>query len=387
MRRIAVFTATRAEYHLLSPVLRRINESKECILDLIVSGTHLSEKYGNTIGAIKKDGIPISKEIAVLDEYGMGNVNEIIAKVLVECGQYFKETRPDMLVVLGDRYEIMGVVLAAANALIPIAHIHGGETTEGAIDEAVRHSVTKFSQLHFACCEQYRHRIIQLGENPNLVYNCGALGVENILSQKLMLKDELAIELAFDLKKFCLVTFHPVTLEKETSVSQVVELYKALLTNSNYTYIITGANCDNGGNEINLFWERIAIENPDRFLFVPSLGMIRYLSAMKHCDMVIGNSSSGILETPTFEKPTINIGDRQKGRLRSRNIIDCEPSEKQITMAMKLASTDLFKESLIGMEQLYGDGHASEIIFNEIINNLDIGIDLKKSFYNISFGE
>lgn len=382
---ITVFTATRAEYHLLCPVIGRICEDDELCLDLIVSGTHLSEKYGNTVQEIVRDGYPIAETIKTIDDTGIINHDEIIAKTLLACSAHFERAKSDLLLVLGDRYELLGAVIAAMNAHIPIAHIHGGEITEGAIDEAIRHAVTKFSYLHFACCEAYRQRIIQLGEDPARVINAGALGVENILTQRLMSRETLESNLGFDLDKFCLVTFHPVTMEEGTATHQVCELYDALSEFKDYKYIVTGANADHGGREINEFWNDIGKRFSKQFLIIESLGMIRYLSAMSLCEMVIGNSSSGILEAPAFEKPTINIGDRQKGRIRAKSVIDCQPIKSEIVAAMRKGSESEFRESLSGMEQLYGNGTAGETILTEIKKALYNGINLKKSFYDIKF--
>lgn len=382
---ITVFTATRAEYHLLSPVIRRICDDEDLSLDLIVSGTHLSRKHGYTVQEIEKAGFPIAEKIKIIEEDEKVNPDLVIAKTLLTCSAHFEKVHSDLLLVLGDRYELLGVVIAAANAKIPIAHIHGGETTEGAIDEAVRHAVTKCSYLHFACCEVYRKRIIQLGEAPERVFNTGALGVENIRTQKLMTLADLQKSLGFTLDKFCLVTFHPVTLDNQTAISQVRELFEALDEFDQYKYIVTGANADKGGDEINEFWADIAAKYPEKYLVVESLGMIRYLSALNLCEIVIGNSSSGLLEAPSFEKPTINVGDRQKGRVRAKSIIDCQPIKSEIVAAMLKGGKREFCESLVGMEQLYGDGHASDAILTEIKKALVRGINLKKTFYDIRF--
>lgn len=382
---ITVFTATRAEYHLLSSVIRGICDDNDLSLDLVVSGTHLSKKHGYTVQEIEKEGFPIAERIITIEENEVIDPDKIIAKTLLACSAHFEKIHPDLLLVLGDRYELLGVVIAAANAKIPIAHIHGGETTEGVVDEAVRHAVTKFSYLHFACCEVYRKRIVQLGESPERVFNTGALGVENIRTQKLMTRAELQGNLGFNLDKFCLVTFHPITLDNENAIGQVQELFEALNEFDEYKYIVTGANADKGGNEINEFWADVAAKYPEKYLVVESLGMIRYLSAISLCEMVIGNSSSGLLEAPFFEKPTINVGDRQKGRVRAKSVIDCQPIKLEIVDAMLKGGKREFRESLIGMEQLYGDGNASNVILTEIKRALDSGINLKKSFYDIRF--
>ena len=384
MKIISVFTSSRAEYHLLYRVIKRINEDKELKLDLIVSGTHLSHEYGYTINQIEQDGFPIGIRIETL--YKNSSIDKIIAKTMVECGKHFKKIHSDFLIVLGDRYEILGPVIAASNALIPIAHIHGGETTEGAIDEAIRHAVTKFSYLHFPSCEAYRKRIIQLGEDPSRVFNSGSLGVENILKQKLISKKELEKSLNFELNRFCVVTFHPVTLERKTCISQINELLQAL-TKFNYKYIITKANADSGGSEINNFIQKFISNHGDNFILVDSLGMIRYLSALKYCEMVIGNSSSGLLEAPSFSIPTINIGDRQKGRISAKSVINCNPDEHSICDAIQLASSAAFRDGIKDMPQIYGNGQTSSIIIKEIKKALDKGVVLKKHFFDIDIKE
>lgn len=385
IKTISIFTATRAEYHLLYSVIKKIDEDCDFKLDLIVSGTHLLPQYGYTVEQIEKDGFPINERINIMKE--SDNINQIIAKSLLGCSEHFQKVNSDFLVVLGDRYEILGAVIAASNALIPIAHIHGGETTEGAIDEAIRHAVTKFSYLHFACCDIYRNRIIQLGESPERVFNSGALGVENILNQSILTRNELAKGLNFNLERFSLVTFHPVTLEKNASLNQVKELAEALLMCKDMTFLITKSNADEGGKLINELWEKYTQIYPKKFLLVSSLGMVRYLSAMKHCELVIGNSSSGLLEAPSFKVPTINIGDRQRGRLQSQSIINCKAEKNEIINAMKQGLTQEFRYSISNMKQLYGKGNASEIIINELKNTLLNGVNIKKSFYDLNTSE
>lgn len=377
---ISVFTATRAEYHLLTPVIRGIWNDDSLQLDLIVSGTHLCEKYGRTIEDIYADGFPVADTIETIQD---GNsVDDIIALTLIGCSKHFKKVHPNFLVVLGDRYEILGAVIAAANARIPIAHIHGGETTIGAIDEAVRHAVTKFSYLHFTSCESYRKRVIQLGEDPQRVYNVGSLGVENILSQSLMSRSELQDDLQFDLNNYAVVTFHPVTLEEHTSEKQTQELIGALLEYKNLNYVVTKANADTDGEIINDIFEKIE-KKTSRIKLVASLGMVRYLSSLKYCSMVIGNSSSGILEAPVFGVPTVNIGNRQTGRIKPKSVIDCMPTKESILQAMNKAMDEKFLEEINNMPRLYGDGSTSKIIIEKIKETLQSGVNLMKEFYDL----
>lgn len=386
MKKISVLTGTRAEYHLMYPVLKKIVEHPDLELDLIVTGAHLSAKYGNTYQAIEKDGIPISIKLPILkDDEEIVDMDRAIAECMLGCSKHFEDVKPDLLLVLGDRYELFGAVIPAINQHIPIAHIHGGETTEGAIDEAVRHSVTKCSYLHFTCCEPYRKRVIQLGESPDRVFNVGGLGVENILTQSLMTQEDLEKNLSFPLNNYSLVTFHPVTLEEGTAVQQVKEMLDAFLEVEDMNFIITKANADAGGNKINEVIDQYAEKYPQKFYTEFSLGMVRYLSAMKYAHLVIGNSSSGILEAPSFRVPTINIGDRQKGRIKCESIIDCNPNKKAILDAISKGLSSSFRDSIKTMESPYGNGTTSQQIIDIINKYLENGIDLKKKFYDIEF--
>lgn len=388
MKKICVFTGTRAEYHLLTPVMRRICKDPELQLDLIVTGAHLSEQYGSTYRTILADGFEINKKIYILeDQAEKTDMNQAVAKCLSECGTYFEESRPDLLILLGDRYEILGPAIAALNCRIPIAHIHGGETTEGAIDEAIRHMVTKCSYLHFTSCEPYRQRVIQLGEEPNRVFNVGSLGVENILTQKLLTREELAETLSITKNsRYCLSTFHPVTLENNTAEQQIAQMLEAFLLFPELKFVITKANADEGGGQINAVIDRYVEKYPEQFYTEFSLGMIRYLSAMKYAELVIGNSSSGILEAPSFGVPTINIGDRQKGRIQARSVINCVPEQDKIVDAMKKGLDKAFRTSLAHMQTPYGNGTASQQIISIIKESLNNGINLKKKFYDLKGG-
>lgn len=381
---IAVLTGTRADYHLLYPLLKKIDQDSELNLLLIVTGAHLSPLYGNTYQYIDKDGFENYYKIPILNDNE--NIDYSIAKVIMGTSDFFSNHSIDLLVVLGDRYEALGTVIAAGHHHIPIAHIHGGETTEGAIDESIRHSITKFSHLHFTSCEEYRERVIQLGEDPNSVFNVGALGVENILTEQLLSREELVRDINFAKGSYALVTFHPVTLEKDTAKNQVTEMLEAFLLFDNLKFIITKSNADAGGKTINEIIDQYCSKYPNQFYSEFSLGMIRYLSAMKYAALVIGNSSSGIIESPSFEVPTINIGDRQKGRKQAINIINCEPIKKEIYKAMKLGLSQDFRKNLIGMTSPYGNGKTSQQILDIIKFSLkNKKINLKKKFYNIKF--
>ena len=347
-RKISVFTGTRAEYGLLRRVMQGIKSSPDLILQVVVSGMHLSNEFGMTIQEIRSDGFEPDETIEILLS---GDSPTAICKsmglALIGYGEAIHRLKPDILVILGDRFETFCMAAAAQVCRTPLAHIHGGESTEGAIDEAFRHSITKMSHLHFASCEAYCQRIIQLGEAPDRVFNVGALGVENIRRVTLMGRGELSESIGFDLRTpYFIVTFHPVTLEKNTSKDQFQALLEALDAFPEYNIIFTMANADTDGRVINSLIDNYAIKNPKRCLPVTSLGHQRYHSAMKFCSAVIGNSSSGILEAPAFKIPTINIGDRQKGRIQASSIFNCSPNAKAIQQAMVYVLSPAFQERL-----------------------------------------
>ncbi len=380
-KKVCIITATRAEYGILKPLIRKLKSLSELETNLVVTGAHLMESQGYTCREIEQDGMEISARIPIHAE---GNTSYDITRTqacaLLEFGRYFQEEKPDLLVVLGDRTEILAFCTAATNEQIPIAHIHGGELTQGAVDDNIRHAVTKMSYLHFASTEEYRRRIIQMGEEPQRVFNVGALGVENILKEKLLSREELAEQAGFPAdQEYAVVTFHPVTLEPGEGESQVKELFWAMESRTDIFYLITKANADAGGEAINRFMEG-EITKHSNMKLVASLGMKRYLSAVKYARFVLGNSSSGIIEVPAFGIPTVNIGDRQKGRIMAESIINCEPDCKAIQKAMAQAM-----EMKTGIyDNPYGDGTTSEQIARIIKDFLENEpINLKKTFYDI----
>lgn len=387
MKKVCVVTGTRAEYGLLKPLIERINNDNELELQLIATGMHLSPEFGLTYKAIEEDGYIINEKIEILlsSDTSVG-ISKSMGLATISFSEAFERLKPDMIIVLGDRYEIFAVCSAAVVAKIPVAHLHGGETTEGAFDEAFRHSITKMSYLHFTSTEEYRKRVIQLGENPSRVFNVGAIGVENINTLDFLNKDELEDSIDFKLNKpFGLVTFHPVTLENSTSYEQVRELFDALDSIEDMKFIITKANSDSDGRIINKAIDEYVIKNKDKVIAFVSMGYKRYLSAMKYCEMVIGNSSSGIIEAPTFKKATINIGDRQKGRTQAKSVLNCNPIKGQIIESINYARSNEFKEILKDVKNPYFNGKTSEKILFEIKKCLNGDIDIKKSFYNIEF--
>lgn len=383
---VCVVTGSRAEFGLLWPLLKRLNEEPCIELRLVVTGSHLSDQFGNTKKEIEASALPIHAQIPIPIEIDSKvGMTKTTGAAMVAFAEYFDQNIPDLLVVLGDRYEIFAVSSAAALMGIPIAHIHGGELTEGAVDDALRHSISKMSWLHFTACEEYRRRVIQLGESPERVFNVGALGVENLLHISPMTVEELGKSLEFDLvgKPFSVVTFHPVTKEENTSGQQLRELISAMDEHSEMNYIVTLANADAGGREINKIWAEEA-ERHENWVVIPSLGARRYISALKYAEMMIGNSSSGIIEAPAAHIPTVNIGDRQRGRLMAESVICCLPEKDAISAAITQALTPEHQAITRKMSSPFGDGNTSEQIVKEMIAFLDTKeSDHKKAFFNI----
>lgn len=387
MKKIVILTATRAEYGLLKPLIRKLNEDKDFEMCLAVTGAHLASEFGMTIREIEDDHIPIDKKIEiVLSSDTPTSISKSMGLAMISFAEYFEECAPEALIVLGDRYETLAVCCAAMNARIPIVHLHGGEATEGLIDEAVRHSITKMSYLHFASTESYRKRIIQMGEDPDRVFNVGALGVENALHMTLLSKAELEASLGKKLgEKFAVGTFHPVTLEKDTAEIQTRELLSAIEGYNDLVFLFTKANADVGGRVINRLMTEYA-DNHTNLILVDSLGMQRYLSAVSHASFVIGNSSSGLIEVPSFGIPTIDIGDRQKGRIAGRTIIWCEPKRDSICKAIDTGLSGMFRESIKNAVNPYGNGNTSDRIISIVRDFvLNHKIDIKKKFYDINF--
>lgn len=377
--KIAIITATRAEYGLLSPLIRAVDHDTDLSLDLIVTGMHLSEKFGHTIDEIIADGFDISYRIPILeDDNSPHGISVTMANAITRFADCFRDAGPDMVVILGDRTELLGIAAAAMNEMIPIAHIHGGEVTEGAVDDCVRHALSKMSYLHFASTETYRQRIIRMGEHPDRVYNVGSLGTENILHAKLMSESEVRSDIGIPNEMpYAVVTFHPVTLDSGDAVRQVRELCDAMSDSPEYFYLITMSNADAGGDKINEIMNRYAQEN-DHAKLAASLGMIRYLSTIKYASFVMGNSSSGVIEAPVLGTPTVNIGDRQRGRIMADTVIQASSERYSISSAMGRAAAMEHTPS-----RLFGDGDTSgqivDIIKDYLINDR---IDLKKGFYD-----
>jgi len=382
-KRVCVLTGTRAEYGLLKWLMKDIQLSKKLSLQLIVTGAHLSPEHGNTFYEIEEDGFKIDKKcdillnsdspLAVSKSFGLG---------VIGISEALSNLKPDILVLLGDRYEVLSAACAALLNKIPIAHLHGGEATEGLIDEAIRHSVTKISHLHFVSTETYRNRVIQLGEKPDFVKNVGALGIDGIKRQKLLSKKELEHSIDFKFQKRNLIlTFHPVTLEKATSKKHIKHVLGALEDMKDLGLIITMPNSD---PDSKIIFETLKEFSQDNKLSktYSSLGQLNYLSCLQYVDGVIGNSSSGLIEVPSFNKGTINIGKRQQGRISGDTVIHCEPIESEIKIALEKLFSNKFKKSITSSSNPYGNGGSSKKIVQEL-ESLSLDNILFKEFNDI----
>lgn len=380
MIKVGIITATRAEYGLLKPLYLELSKHKNVDCKLVVTGTHLSKKYGYTINSIKEDKIDIYKSIKIIDDDKKENISYIFSNSVVLFDKLFKNEKFDTVILLGDRYETLAFAVAAMFNNLPICHIHGGETTEGAIDEAIRHSITKMSYLHFTSCEEYRNRVIQLGECPDRVFNVGSLGVENIVKTKLLFKSELCKDLGLNLDKYFVVTYHPATLKNNNQMSDLKKLLSALSIYKDYQIIFTKSNADSGGQIINKMIDEYVIRYNNASAFF-SLGTKRYLSLIKYSKVVIGNSSSGVIEAPALLVPTVNIGDRQKGRIRVNTIVDSKNDVKSIKNAIDKAMN--LKTNIKLTDIPFYKKDTSKLIANIIVKTFSQKINLMKKFYNI----
>ncbi|RUM75488.1 MAG: UDP-N-acetylglucosamine 2-epimerase (hydrolyzing) [Sulfurovum sp.] len=382
-RKICVVTGTRAEYGLLYWLMKEIEADERLELQLIVTGMHLGPEFGLTYKAIEKE-FTIDKKIEMLlsSDTSVG-ISKSMGLAQISFAEAYDELNPDILVVLGDRYEIFSAVSAAMIARIPVAHLHGGETTEGAFDESIRHSITKMSHLHFTATDAYRNRVIQLGEHPDRVFNVGGMGIENIKRLALLTKEAFEKSIDFKLnKKNILVTFHPVTLENSTAKEQFQNVLDAIDTLQDTHIIFTKANSDTDGRVINHMIDEYVNKNSDKAVCFTSLGQLRYLSALQYVDAMVGNSSSGLAEAPSFQIGTINIGDRQKGRIMAQSVISCANDTITISNALKRIYSHEFQEILKTSTNPYGKGRASIKIKN-ILKETALNHILKKSFYDI----
>jgi len=386
-RKICVITGSRAEYGLLRPLIEEICGDLDLRLQLLVTGMHLSPEFGLTYREIEKDGFKIDAKIDIqLNSDASVGISKSMGLAMVGFARLYERLNPDLIVVLGDRFEIFSAASAALISRRPIAHLYGGEVTLGSFDDSFRHSVTKMSNLHFTSTEEYRKRVIQLGENPARVFNVGAIGLDNIKRLNFLSKQELERELRFKFnKRNLLVTFHPVTLEDDSvSQSQFKNLLDALNDLEDTNVIFTKANADPGGRLINALMDSYTKRSKCRAVTFASLGQIKYLSTMQYVDAMVGNSSSGIMEAPSFKIGTINIGDRQQGRIRTGTTIDCRPTKEAIKSAIKRLYSKEFQRKLKTAKNPYGEGKAAKKI-KKILKNYDLRNIIKKVFYDIDF--
>lgn len=385
-RKFAIITGTRAEYGLLNPLMELIRADQELELQLIVTGSHLSEAFGSTHREIEKDGFVIDEKIDLqLSAGDAPGICRSTGLALTGFGQSFHRLTPDMIVILGDRYEIFAAAAAGLLSGIPVAHISGGETTEGAYDESFRHAITKMSHIHFTSTEVYRRRVIQLGENPERVFNVGSPAIDNIRNLKLLGKSEFEQVIGRKLiTKNLLITFHPVTLEQDTQVQQFSELLAALEQLEETLLIFTSPNADNQSRNLIVMLNRFVDEHPGNSLFFKSMGRLNYLSGLQFMDAVVGNSSSGIVEAPSFRIGTINIGNRQKGRIRAESVIDCPAEYSAIMSAFARLYSPEFQNTLEQVQSPFGEGNSSPHMLS-ILKSIQLEQLLRKPFHDLDF--
>lgn len=384
-RKICIVTGSRAEYGILYWLIRELSEDASVHLQLIATGMHLMPEFGSTYRVIEADGFAIDRKIEMMvsSDTPTGMAKSVGLGVL-GFADAFESLAPDAVVVLGDRFEMLAVAQAAFIAGYPVAHISGGEVTEGAIDDSIRHAITKLSRYHFVAAERYRERVVQLGEQPERVFNVGDPGLDNIVRLNLLDRTSLCGQVGLDAaRRFFLATYHPVTLGSEPAESSMQALFDALEGRSDHQVLITKPNADAGGRMLSQMVDNYAHDNPGRVIATTSLGQLRYLSAMKHCTAVVGNSSSGIVEAPAMLRPTVNIGPRQDGRLRAASIVDCPADSVLIRAALDRVSSDDFQRAVLSTVSLYGQCDASTRI-REILKRVDLGRHLPKPFHDLA---
>lgn len=385
-KKVTVFTGTRAEYGLLYWLLKDIQSDKELSLQLLVSGMHLSPEFGETYRQIEKDGFKIDEKIEILlsSDSAVGTAKSMGLGVL-GFADALSRLSPDVLVILGDRFEALAAAQTAMILRIPVVHLHGGEITEGAYDDAIRHAITKLSYLHATSTEEYRQRVIQLGEAPERVFNVGAIGLDHLNRGTFMSVEELAASLQFPLQQpYLVVTYHPVTLADEEPTASFNALLGALDKYPDVQVILTYPNADDGGRKIIPLLEAYAAKQPQRVLAIPSLGQVRYLSAIKHAAAVVGNSSSGIIEVPSLDVPTVNIGMRQKGRLAATSVLHCDATTSTIHAALEVAFSRSYKVADATIHNPYGQGNASQQVISMLKN---LKFTSVKSFYDVKVSD
>jgi len=386
MRTIAVITTSRADYYILRNVLEEIRNDAGLKLQVIATGMHLSPRHGYTVTEIEKDGFQVHKKVEMLlDADSDTGSAKAISLCLNGMTDALHDLKPDIVVLLGDRYELLAPAIASLMLRIPVAHIHGGETTEGAIDDAVRHAITKIASLHFTATEEYRQRIIQMGEQPDSVITTGAPGLDSIGSMQLYSKDELERELSFSLNgTTAIVTYHPVTREKDSALAHITALCEAIKETGIHA-VFTASNADPEGDTLNSYLREFAGSAPEKYVFRTNAGSRTYFSCLKHLDLMVGNSSSGIIEAPEFKMPVVNIGDRQKGRVRTENVIDVGYGSHEITEGIRKAADESFRTKLDNLKNPYRskDGSSASRLIMEKLKSVQLTEDfLKKRFYD-----
>jgi UDP-N-acetylglucosamine 2-epimerase (non-hydrolysing)/GDP/UDP-N,N'-diacetylbacillosamine 2-epimerase (hydrolysing) len=383
-RKICVITGSRAEYGLMSRLMRFIEKDTDLQLQIIATNTHLSVEYGETYKEIEDDGFIIDKKIPILSSSDTANaITKSVGTAIIGFADAYQELQPDVIMVLGDRYEILAAVSAALFYKIPVVHLHGGEITEGAYDDAIRHAVTKMSHLHFTSTEEYRRRVIQMGESPETVYYVGALGCDNIRQVSLLDKTELEKSLNFPVdRNTILVTFHPVTMEDNTAETQIKELLSAIDEFEGLRVIFTMPNSDTDGKTIMNHIKDYVEKNPKKTIWFTSLGMKRYLSTLQYIGAVVGNSSSGIIEVPSFHIPTLNIGNRQKGRMTASSVLNCLPVKDDIIGKITAITKPGYIEGLKDVVNPYDKPNTAQEIIRIIKEKSNISAE--KKFYNIA---
>ncbi|MBE6097700.1 MAG: UDP-N-acetylglucosamine 2-epimerase (hydrolyzing) [Schwartzia succinivorans] len=384
-RKICIVTGTRAEYGLLYRLMKKLQTDPEFILQIIVTGMHLAPEFGMTSCQIEKEGFKIDKkiEIQLASDTKIG-MAKTVGLGIISMSDALWELQPDLVVILGDRYEALAIAETCLLLNIPIAHIAGGEITEGAVDNSIRHAITKMAALHFATSPHYAKRIIQMGESPQNVFAVGEIGADNIKHMQFMGKSDLEEDLHFCLgEKFFLITYHPVTLQEGGVKEKICSLLDALNRYPEYKLLFTKANSDAGGREINCLLGEYCQDNSERAILVDSLGQVRYLSAMRHCSAVVGNSSSGLSEAPVLKVPTVNIGSRQQGRDRANSVVDCGETTEEIVNALQCALKMKKNYSDIKNNYIY-DGHSTERIMG-VLRSVDYSKLIQKKFYDLNF--
>ncbi|WP_312906088.1 UDP-N-acetylglucosamine 2-epimerase [Sphingobacterium multivorum] len=385
MKKICIVTATRAEYGLLKPLMHKLQESDRFELQIVVTGAHLSPEFGLTYRLIEADGFRIDEKVEMLlsSDTPTGIVKSM-GVAQMGFADLFNRFVPDAVILLGDRYEMLSIAASATIFTIPIIHLHGGEITEGAYDDSIRHAISKLSAVHFTSTEEYRRRLIQMGENPAKVHNVGAIGLDNIIDLPLLTREELEENLGFKLKKYNFqVTFHPETLSHMSSEEQFEILLQAIRQQEDSYFIFTKANADTNGRIINQMIDQFVSENSSIASAYTSLGSLRFLSAVKICDAIVGNSSSGIIEAPSLGTATINIGDRQKGRTQAKSVLNCAVELNSILNCFKTVKDSVFKNSFIDIQNPYGQGGTSDKIV-QILSQLEWDNLKIKKFHNIA---